>query len=80
MLIETPGEHPVNCILDRGLPFFTPEVDDLIRRAARIAPRHGLLGMFDWRNLPPLPKFQSQLEAEVGRLEEYAEARGWEVE
>ena len=74
------GDHPVNYIIDHRLPVFSPEVDDLIRWVAKFVPRYHLFEMVEWFNLPPLPEFKTQLEAEVEWLNEDAIARGWEVE
>ena len=74
------GDHPVNDIIDLRLPMLSPEVDDLIRRVAKFVPRYHLFEMFEWFDLPLLPEFKTQLEAEVERLNEDARARGWEVE
>jgi hypothetical protein len=41
------GDHPLNDILDHQVPVFTPVIDDLIRRLARLASRDRLHDMFD---------------------------------
>jgi hypothetical protein len=41
------GDHPLNDILDYQVPVFTPVIDDLIRRLARLASRDRLHDMFD---------------------------------
>ncbi len=74
------GDHPLTDILDHGVEVFSPEVDDLIRRLAKLVPGYRLFEMFDWFNLSALPEFKSQLEAEIIRLSEEARASGWEIE
>jgi hypothetical protein len=75
----SPGDDPLGDILAHGLPRFTPEIDDLIRRLARLASTERLRDMFDWYHLPPLPEFERKLRDHIASWERQARDRGWEV-
>ena len=73
------GDHPLNDILDHGVPVFSPGVDEIVRKLAALVPRYRLVEMFDWLNPPPLADFKPQLESKLHQLTEDATSRGWEV-
>lgn len=73
-----PGDHPINDILDHGLPVFSETIDDLVRRVAEYYPRERLWDLFPWFSPPPLPEFELQLRERLARLEAEARERGWE--
>ena len=58
---------------------FSPEVDEIVRKLASLVPRYRLVDMFDWLNPPPLAEFKPALEAQLNRLTDDANARGWET-
>jgi hypothetical protein len=73
------GDHPLNDILDHGVPVFSPEIDEIVRKLAALVPRYRLVEMFDWLNPPPLAEFKTELGAQLNRLTDDANARGWET-
>jgi hypothetical protein len=74
-----PGDHPINDILDHRLPRFSPTIDDLVRRLARVVSRDRLWNMFNWFQPPPLAEFERELRGHVEILEREARERGWEI-
>jgi hypothetical protein len=73
-----PGDDPISDIVEHKLPRFSPQIDELVRRLARVTSPDDLRKMFDWFEPPPLPEFEQQLRARVERLELEARDRGWE--
>ena len=75
-----PGDDPVSDILVYGLPVYSPDTDDLVRRIARFVSRERLGAMVDWFNPPPLPELNKILVKRLDQLERQARADGWEVD
>jgi hypothetical protein len=61
-----PGDDPVSDILVHGLSVFSPEIDELVRRLARVVPRQRL---WELVSLSPasLPELRARLQAELER-------------
>jgi hypothetical protein len=74
-----PGDDPITDIVEHKLLRFSPQIDELVRRLARVTSPDDLRKMFDWFQPPPLPEFERQLRARVERLEPEARKRGWEI-
>ena len=73
------GDHPLTDILDHQMSVFSPVIDDLIRRLAKVSSRERLEKMFDWFHVPDRPDFERQLRAQVETLEREGRERGWEI-
>lgn len=61
-----PGDHPLTDILVHGMSVFSPEIDELVRRLARVVPRQRL------SELVPLgtvshPELRARLQSELER-------------
>lgn len=69
-----PGDHPVTDILVHGMSVFSPEVDELVRRLARLVPRQRL-GELVPLGPVSLPELRARLEAELERATREPEER-----
>ena len=62
-----PRDHPLTDIINHKIPTFSPEIDELIRQLHRLIPPNELDEIFYRCCTKPLPDFQSELEAALGR-------------
>ena len=76
----TPGDHPVNDILDHDLAVFSPKADDLVRRIAQLVPRYRLWDLIDWFRVPSIDELETLLGKTLAELQREARDRGWELD
>jgi hypothetical protein len=60
-------DHPLTDIINHQIPTFSPEIDELIRRLNRLIRPSDLDEIFYRCCTKPLPEFQAELEAALGR-------------
>jgi hypothetical protein len=75
-----PGDHPLTDILNYGLPVYSPETDELVRRIARLLSRDRLYDVMNWWDVPPLPEMNQRLRSLLAELEAKAREGGWELD
>ena len=56
------GDHPLSDIIVHEESVFGGRIDGLIRELANHYSMQELYGMFDWFDLPPLNRFENQLD------------------
>ena len=75
-----PGDHPINDIVDHGIPVFSPDVDALVRRIAQLLPRYRMWDLIDWDHTPDLEELKRLLERKLAEIEQQARKDGWELD
>jgi hypothetical protein len=78
MVNGKPGDHPINDLLDHGIPVFSPEADSLVRQIAELVSRYRLWDWVDWFSPPPVEELAAERRIR-DELVQDARDRGWEV-
>ena len=75
-----PGDDPATDILRYGLPVYSPEIDDLVRRLGKLMEFRRLQDFLDSLSGLPITDLGRKVKDQVSQLESEGKRRGWEVE